>query len=266
MDILQQIVAHKRKEVADKKEKHSLKSLEQTRYFERNTVSMVEHIRRPDCIGIIAEFKRQSPSKGVINSATKVEQVTQGYINAGASGLSILTDERFFGGRSEDIELARKMNTCPILRKDFIVDEYQLVEAKSIGADMILLIAAVLSKEEVRSLASTAKKLNLEVLLEIHNEAELNTLCPEVDLVGVNNRNLKTFETSIDISKKLSPKIPSDFLKISESGIHDADTIVDLKHHGFEGFLVGERFMASAQPEETCREFIVDVKSKLNQP
>jgi len=266
MDILQKIVVHKHKEVADKKEKHSFKSLEQGRYFERNTVSMVEYIRQPDSIGIIAEFKRQSPSKGVINSTAKVEEVTQGYVNGGASGLSILTDEKFFGGRREDIELARKMNTCPILRKDFIVDEYQVVEAKAIGADMILLIAAVLSKEEVRSLASTAKKLNLEVLLEIHNESELNTLCPDVDLVGVNNRNLKTFETSIDISKKLAPKIPSDFLKISESGIHDADTIVDLKCHGFEGFLVGERFMASAQPEEVCREFIVEVKSKIIQP
>lgn len=261
MDILEEIVEYKKKEVAERKELFPIKLLEKSTFFEGKPVSMVEYIRRPDKVGIIAEFKRQSPSKGVINANAKVERTSIGYMQAGASGLSVLTDAKFFGGKSADLEEARKFNFCPILRKDFIIDDYQVIEAKSIGADMILLIARILTKEQVKFLATAAKRLGMEVLMEIHEEAELEKLCPEIDIVGVNNRNLKTFETSIDVSKGLAPKIPNEFLKISESGIHTADTVLDLKAHGFEGFLVGERFMATARPEQACREFIQSIKA-----
>lgn len=262
MDILEEIVAQKQKEVAERKELFPTKLLEKSTFFEGKPVSMVEYIRRPDKVGIIAEFKRQSPSKGVINANAKVEKTSIGYMQAGASGLSVLTDTKFFGGKSEDLMEARKFNFCPILRKDFMIDEYQVVEAKSIGADMILLIARILTADQLKNLATQAKSLGMEVLMEIHEEEELKKLCPEVDIVGVNNRNLKTFSTSTDVSKKLSPKIPKDFLKISESGIHDAETVLDLKSNGFEGFLVGERFMATARPEQACREFINSIKLK----
>ncbi len=224
---------------------------------------MVEYLRRPDKVGIIAEFKRRSPSKGVINTAAEVEKVSIGYMQAGASGLSILTDHQFFGGDNNDLQEARKFNYCPILRKDFIIDEYQVIEAKSIGADTILLIARILEQKKIVQLASLAQCLGMEVLLEVHEDGELDKLCEEVNIVGVNNRNLKTFETSVDTSKDLESKIPSDFLKISESGIHSADTILDLQSHGFEGFLVGERFMQSGHPERACREFINALKQKM---
>lgn len=262
MDILEEIVAHKKKEVADRKELYPVKLLEKSLFFDGQPVSMVEYIRRPDKVGIISEFKRQSPSKGVINSTSKVEKTSIGYMQAGASGLSVLTDTKFFGGRSEDLMEARKFNFCPILRKDFIIDEYQVVEAKSIGGDVILLIASILTKDEVQSLSKAAKGLGMEVLFEVHNQEELEKVCSEIDIVGVNNRNLKTFKTDIQTSKDLAKKIPSDFLKISESGIHDAETVIDLKTHGFEGFLVGERFMSSARPEQACREFINSIKLK----
>ena len=263
MNILDEIVAHKRREVAERLKVIPLKQLEKSSGFTSETSSMVEHLRRQDEIGIIAEFKRRSPSKGVLNNKASVKETTNGYIQYGAAGLSILTDKQYFGGSGDDLKEARKFNSCPILRKDFVIDEYQIIEAKSIGADMVLLIAAVLSREEVTHLSSLASQLGLEVLLEIYKEHELDKISPHVDVVGVNNRNLKTFETNISISKKLSEKIPSDFLRISESGIYDAETLLDLKEYGYEGFLIGERFMTNERPEAACHEFIQTVKSKL---
>lgn len=260
MDILEKIVESKRKEVEERKALYPTKLLEKSTFFEGKPVSMVEYIRRPDKVGIIAEFKRRSPSKGIINSTATVEKTSIGYMQAGASGLSVLTDNKFFGGSSDDLQEARRFNFCPILRKDFIIDEYQVIEAKSIGADMILLIARILEPNQVQRLAIMAKDLGMEVLMEVHSEEELSKVCEEVDIVGVNNRNLETFETTTETSKKLASLISSDFLKISESGIHDAKTIEELRAHGFEGFLVGERFMASARPEEACKEFINSIK------
>ncbi len=262
MDILEKIVAHKRQEVGDRKVVHPIVGLEKMLLFGRETVSMVEHLRRPDRAGIIAEFKRKSPSKGVINSTASVAEVTAGYAQAGASGLSVLTDTEFFGGSSADLIEARKHNVCPILRKDFIIDEYQIVEAKSIGADMILLIARILTKEEIDRFAKLANQLGMEVLLEIHNEEELAKISPNVQIVGVNNRNLATFETTINTSKHLAEKIPNEFLKISESGIHSTEVIEELRSFGFEGFLIGERFMQSARPDQACRQFIQTIKPK----
>lgn len=261
MDILEKIITHKAKEVADRKALYPRKLLEQSIYFEGKPVSLKKYLTREDKSGIIAEFKRQSPSKGVINAHAKVEKTTIGYMQAGASALSVLTDKEFFGGSSEDLEIARKYNFCPVLRKDFIIDEYQIIEAKSMGADAILLIAACLNQQRLKELAAFAKSFGLEVLMEVHDQEELSENLNEyLDVVGVNNRNLKTFEVNVETSKVLGELIPSDFVKISESGISNPETIVDLKSHGFQGFLIGETFMRSARPDLAARDFIEQLK------
>lgn len=207
--------------------------------------------------GIIAEFKRRSPSKGVINANASLEETTQGYVQAGASALSVLTDSEFFGGSNEDLSAARSVNACPILRKDFTIGEYQITEAKSIGADAILLIAAVLDPTTSKRLAAFAHSLGLEVLLEVHNESELlASLECGADLVGVNNRDLKTFQVSTEVSKKLAPLIPDDVVKVSESGISNPETIRDLSTYGYRGFLIGENFMKTPSPQMAAAEFI----------
>ena len=178
-------------------------------------------------------------------------------MQAGASALSVLTDLKYFDGKNEDLKTARRFNFCPILRKNFTVDEYQIVEAKSIGADAILLIAAVLDSKEIERLAQFAKSLGLETLLEVHDSDELaRSINPHIDCVGVNNRDLKTFEVSIDTSISLADKIPDEFVKISESGINGPRTIIELKQAGYQGFLVSERFMQSARPQKSCAAFI----------
>ena len=261
MDILEKIIAHKQQEVAEKKGLFPPKLLEQSTYFEGKPVSLKKYLLREDKTGIIAEFKRKSPSKGVINAHAPVERTTIGYMQAGASALSVLTDKEFFGGDTKDMMTARKFNFCPVLRKDFVIDEYQIVEAKSIGADAILLIAAALEPARLKELAAFAKGLDLEVLMEVHNQEELeNNLNEHLDVVGVNNRNLKTFEVSVETSKKLAELIPNDFVKISESGISDPATIVELKQHGFQGFLIGETFMRSGRPELAAADFIDKVR------
>ncbi|MFT6866762.1 MAG: indole-3-glycerol phosphate synthase [Cyclobacteriaceae bacterium] len=265
-NILDQIVADKRVEIERNKSLYPIKLLEQSTYFSGKPVSLKHYLRREDKVGILAEFKRQSPSKGVINGSVSVEKTTIGYMQAGASGLSVLTDTKYFGGKNEDLITARNFNFCPILRKDFIIDEYQILEAKSIGADVILLIAAVLSPEQIKKLAAFAKSLGMEIILEVHDEDELNRSVNEhVDILGVNNRNLKTFVTDITLSKELAEKIPSQFLKMSESGINDPATVVDLMGHGYEGFLIGEHFMKKGSPEREAKEFIDNIKGLLKQ-
>lgn len=256
MHMLDQIVAHKRKEVAAQKERVPVKALEQSPFFAAPSFSLRQSLLQSDKSGIIAEFKRRSPSKGDINPGASVEQVTMGYIEAGASALSVLTDEQFFGGKNADLSEARKFNACPILRKDFIVDEYQIVEAKSIGADAILLIAACLEKAQLRQLAQTAASLGLEVLMEVHEEEELDHWIPEIKLLGVNNRNLKTMAVSVQTSIEMFASIPTEVLAISESGINDPAVIVELKDIGYKGFLMGEHFMQDAAPGKKCQEFI----------
>jgi len=257
MNILDEIIQHKRIEVAERKKLFPVKSLEQSTYFESPVISLKEYVQRHDKSGIIAEIKRRSPSKGDINPSVSVEHTSIGYAQAGASALSILTDQKFFGGTNEDLLVARKFNDCPILRKDFVVDEYQILEAKSIGANAILLIAAALDPIEISKLAKFARSLQLEILLEVHNEKELqDNLNAEVDLIGVNNRDLKTFITDIEISKRLGEQIPNHVVKVSESGIEKTDTIVELKKYGYQGFLMGQNFMQHSHPEKACKEFI----------
>src|SRR5690606_18579854 len=266
MNILDKIVAHKQTEVAESKSLMPVKRLEQSIYFENQVVSMKHYVTDPEKTGIIAEFKRKSPSRGLINGVAEVEQTSIGYMQAGASALSILTDKEFFGGKNEDLTLARKYNFCPILRKDFVIDEYQIIEAKSIGADCILLIAAVLDPGRLEALAAFAKQLGLEVLMEVHDQEELDrSLNDQLDLVGVNNRNLKTFDVSLETSLSLVDIILSQFIKISESGISDPATLVDLKAAGFDGFLIGENFMKSDRPHQAAYNFMNEFRSLSSQ-
>ena len=256
MNILEKIVAQKRIEVGERKSLIPTALLEKSIYFNSPTVSLKSYLLRKDKSGIIAEFKRKSPSKGNINKYAKVDEVTLGYMQSGASALSVLTDEQFFGGSDHDLKQARKLNYCPILRKDFIIDEYQIIEARSIGADAILLIASVLSKEEIIRFSDLAKKLSLEVLLEVHNEKELEKIPNEEVLIGVNNRNLETFEVSLQNSIDLFSKLPNSVVKVAESGIKTPEDIALLKSVGYNGFLIGEQFMKTPNPSNACRTFI----------
>jgi indole-3-glycerol phosphate synthase len=265
MNMLQQIIAHKQTEIATAKELYPIALLEQSIYFHSPTVSLCDYLLHKDKVGIIAEIKRKSPSKGMINEYVNIEQVSIGYMQAGASALSVLTDQHYFGGHNSYLTTARKFNYCPILRKDFIIDEYQLIEAKSIGADVVLLIAAALPSAELKTLAKTARSLGLEVLLEIHSEEELNSHLNEyINIVGVNNRNLSTFETDLATSKKLAAKIPEEFLRISESGIRMASDIYELKAFGYQGFLIGEKFMETPYPQQACVAFIQSVNKFIS--
>ena len=256
MNILDQIIASKRKEIALKKSIVSVAQLENADLFNKKTNSLSKSIINSP-FGIIAEHKRRSPSKATINNSFSVEEVVKGYENACASGISVLTDMQYFGGSLEDLLLARAAVQIPLLRKEFIVDEYQLLEAKAFGADAILLIAAVLSKQEIKKLSEFAQSLALEVLLEVHNQEELEkSIMPTLDMIGVNNRNLKTFEVSLDFSKQLANKIPTDFVKISESGISSIEAINELKPFGYKGFLIGENFMKTDNAGKAAKEFI----------
>ena len=260
MNILDKIVADKRKEVDLKKSIIPRAQLEQSTLFNRNGKSLAKALRKSNT-GIIAEHKRRSPSKNTINQNTNVGQVAIGYEKAGVCGMSVLTDIKYFGGSLEDLILARASVQMPLLRKEFIIDEYQIIEAKAHGADVILLIAAVLTKTEIKSLSELAKSIGLDVLLEVHNEEELRkSIMPSLDMLGVNNRNLKTFKVSLDTSKTLSKLIPDDFVKVSESGISSIEAIHDLKAYGYQGFLIGENFMKTDNPGKSAREFIKKLK------
>lgn len=265
MNTLQTIIDYKKKEVQEKKDLYPVKLLERTIYYNSPCVSLKKYLLRNDLAGIIAEFKRKSPSKGFINKYADIEKTTIGYMQAGASALSVLTDTNFFGGKNEDLTTARKFNFCPILRKDFTVDEYQIIEAKSIGADAILLIAAVLEKEQIKNFTKLAISLGMEVLLEIHAEDELDKIISEIQLVGLNNRNLKTMEISLQTSFDMLNKLPHNVVKISESGISNAQQLVQLKEAGFHAFLMGEYFMKHSRPEEACIKFIKEIKTLQKQ-
>jgi len=259
MNILDTIIDRKKFEIAERKRDKSIGELENGPFFKNKTLSFGEFLLREDKTGIIAEFKRKSPSKGVINNTATVTEVTTAYAKYGASGISILTDEEFFGGSLNDL-LESIINEVPLLRKDFIIDEYQLIESKAFGAEVILLIAACLDKKKVKALAATAKDIGLNVLLEIHNEQELEHICNDVDVVGVNNRDLKTFVVDINNSLELAKQIPADVVKISESGIDNVASINLLKEHGFKGFLMGEKFMKEKNPGLAFQNFAVQLK------
>jgi indole-3-glycerol phosphate synthase len=259
MNILEKIVLKKREWVAQQKVKNPLGLIMQGSDYHRTTFSLLEKVRSSNDAAIIAEFKRKSPSKGNIFEQADVVQVTTAYQKAGASAISILTDDEFFGGSDQDLIDARAHLSIPILRKDFIIDAYQIHEAKALGADLILLIAACLSTEEVKIFSELAKSLGLEVLLELHDEVELGHICSTVDFVGINNRSLKTFDVDIKRSLAMAAAIPNSFCKVAESGINDPDQIKLFNSNGFEAFLIGEYFMKTHQPGVALERFIQQI-------
>lgn len=262
MTILDKIIESKKLEIAHQKGVVDLQMLQRISDFNRDCNSLKKSLLKKNSSGVIAEFKQKSPSKGMINPAAKVEEVTKAYADSGAAGLSVLTESKFFGGSQSNLVKARETNPeIPILRKDFMVDLYQLVEAKAYGADVILLIAACLEKAQVKQLAQEAKNLGMEVLMEVHNAEELEKLNDFVDIVGVNNRDLKTFNVDVETSVNLAKLIPERFVKISESGLKGAETIHYLKENGFKGFLIGETFMKTENPGEACRKLIEELKN-----
>jgi indole-3-glycerol phosphate synthase len=261
MTILDKIIAFKKTEIAKIKAEVHIKKLVESPNFGREVFSLKKSLLEVGSTGIIAEFKRQSPSKGIINTAT-IADVTNGYLDANVAAQSILTDTSFFGGSMADLMEARVINQQkPILRKDFIVDGFQIVEAKAIGADVILLIAACLTSEELKNYGNLATDLGLEVLYEVHTQEDLDKI-NDLDnkIIGINNRNLNTFEVDLENSIKLSNQIPNSSLKISESGISDPKIIMGLKEYGFQGFLIGETFMKQENPGEACLEFISQIR------
>lgn len=256
MNILEKIFADKKKEVALKQSLIPISQLEQSVLFKRDSPSLSSKLKNSNT-GIIAEHKRRSPSKSIINHDLNVDQVATGYKEAGVCGMSVLTDGKYFGGSLDDLLLARAAVDIPLLRKEFIFDPYQIIEAKAYGADVILLIAAILDKQQIKSLSETAKSIGLEVLLEVHNNEELQkSIMPSIDLLGVNNRNLKTFDVSLQTSKSLAELIPDDFVKVSESGISSTEAIKELQPFGFKGFLIGENFMKTDHPGASAKSFI----------
>jgi len=262
MNILDKIVLRKKEEVAIAKSSKPLNTLEASSYFSRTPYDFRASLLNPERTGIIAEFKRSSPSKGVINGKVSVADVTQGYAAAGASALSVLTDQDFFGGIYADLAVARENNDIPVLRKDFIIDEYQIVESKAMGADIILLIAAILTPEQISSFAAQAKSLGLNVLLEVHNREELErSITGNIDAIGVNNRNLADFSVNIQNSFDLVNLIPDNVMKISESAISDPAIISELKQAGFNGFLIGENFMKTDDPAAAMQRFVSELRS-----
>jgi indole-3-glycerol phosphate synthase len=256
MNILDKIIVDKKREVILKKSIIPVSQLEASVLFDKKIISLSQNLTTSSS-GIIAEHKRRSPSKPSINNSFTVEEVTKGYENAGVCGISVLTDGKYFGGSLDDLLLARASVNIPLLRKEFIVDEYQILEAKAHGADLILLIAAVLTREEIKKLSVFAKSLGLEVLLEVHDLEELQkSIMTSLDMIGVNNRNLKTFEVSLDFSKQLASEIPDEFVKVSESGIASIEAIKELKPYGYKGFLIGENFMKTDNAGKAAKEFI----------
>ena len=259
--ILDEIVANRKEEVSKQKLKTPLSEIQSKIDLSIARNSLSARLQSFKASGIIAEFKRRSPSKGVINDRVQPENVTKGYSEAGASGLSVLTDGRYFGGSTADFTAARNANPItPLLRKDFIVDEYQLFESRLLNADVILLISAVLEKEEISRFSSIAHELGMEVLLELHDESEIEKIDNKIDMIGINNRNLKDFKVDMDRSLKMFDRLAEKSVKISESGISDPETVDFLRKRGFQGFLMGENFMKSEDPSAACRDFI----SRLN--
>jgi indole-3-glycerol phosphate synthase len=259
LTILDTIIASKHKELALRKAQLPLLELEKMPLFANQPLSLAEFLLNKEKTGIIAEFKRQSPSKGIINATANVVDVTKAYAAHGASAISVLTDEPFFGGKLDDLAKAT-VNAVPLLRKDFVVDEYQIVEAKAYGASIVLLIAACLTKKQVADLTAVAKHLGLSVLLELHDEVELELVGQQNDIIGINNRSLKTFEVNIDRSLQMAEQLGNGVLKVAESGIHKVEDIDLFKQHGYHGFLIGENFMKAADPGKAFESFVQSLK------
>lgn len=256
---LNQIIQLKKQEVEQAKIQQPIHLLQQQALYKRQKISAKKAIVDPDKTGIIAEFKRKSPSKGYIHENAEIDKIIPQYEKAGASMISILTNRPFFGAQADDFTRARELSTIPLLRKEFIIDAYQLHESKAMGADVILLIASCLDKKEIATFTQIAHDLDMEVLLEIHTEKQLETYSTDIDLVGINNRNLETFEVDLAHSRKLLAQLPTESIKIAESGLDSPETVLALKNSGFHGFLIGERFMKTDNPGESFAQFNLEI-------
>lgn len=268
MQILEKILSDKKKEVAEARALYPVRLLEKSIYFQANPVSLKKYLLRPDLNGIIAEFKRCSPSRGMINEFADPAMVSLGYMQAGASALSVLTDNKYFKGSAADLTAARNLNFCPVLRKDFLLDEYQVIESRSIGADAILLIAGVLDKSALKHLSELAGSLGMEVLFEIHSLEELDLLPAGAEIIGINSRNLDTLSVDRGALPGMAGGLPDSAVKVAESGIDGPEALIKLKKAGFQGFLIGEHFMREGSPPDACRRFIRKLKglSASNEP
>ncbi|MFW5753995.1 MAG: indole-3-glycerol phosphate synthase TrpC [Marinilabiliaceae bacterium] len=255
MNILDRIVARKKEEIRSAKEKVSVRELQYYRHFEAPAVSLKQKLTDNKEFPVIAEFKRRSPSKGDIHPGAKTKDIIPEYARAGVSGISVLTDNDFFAGSNEDLSTARDLTRVPIIRKEFIIDPYQVYEAKAIGASAILLIASILTRKQALDLATLANYLGMEILMELHDRSEMDKLNVYVDMVGVNNRNLKTFDVDLQNAIDMAASLPEDMLPVAESGIHSAEDLLHLKEAGFKGFLMGEFFMKQEDPGGACLEF-----------
>lgn len=260
MNILEEIVVAKKVQVEELKRRTTRTHLLQMKDFQVPPRSLMANLLIPGATGIIAEFKRKSPSKGVLNSISDIRTVAKAYAAQGASGMSVLTDFNYFGGSNEDLQLASLSGGIPVLRKEFIIDEIQVLESRAIGANAILLIAECLTAEQVKQLSSLAREIGLETLLEVHSARELDKICDSIDMVGVNNRDLTSFRVELDRSFELAGKIPSDKVKVAESGISDPSTVRSLREAGFRGFLIGEIFMKQSDPGKAFGEFVLALK------
>lgn len=259
-NILEEIIENRKKTVAQSKNIISMQAWEMMPFYKRTCLSLKKNLLNENLTGIIAEFKRASPSKGIINADADIFDVALDYEMNGAAAVSVLTEPIYFKGNSDDLMGIRAGMKIPLLRKDFIFDEYQIAESKAIGADVILLIAACLTAVEVKRLATFANNIGLEVLLELHDEDELKHICDATTLIGINNRNLKTFEVDIERSLRMAAQIPDDKIKIAESGISNVETIQVFKDAGFKGFLMGENFMKEKNPGEAFKQFVQKLK------
>ena len=267
MSYLDTIIEHKRKEVALRASLYPKKLLKQSLYFPTGTVSLTHYLERHDKTGIISEFKRASPSEGMINTEASITKTTLAYMQAGSSALSILTDENFFNGSLQDLQKAREINYCPILQKDFIISPYQLIEAKAYGADAVLLIAAIHTKKQLKDLHNQASDLGLEVLTEIHHLNELEKVPEKAKLIGINARDLTTFGVSINQQLEISKELPSNWLAIAESGIRRPEDVIALETAGYKGFLMGTLFMEKRDPGKACKRFsnkLYDIRKEVN--
>lgn len=265
MTILDKIIAQKHQEIAERRENKPITKLEASSRFDEPRASFVEQLKDSQKVGIIAEFKRRSPSKGILNRTARIAEVVDGYARAGACGISVLTDEQFFGGSLNDLEVAFDHTNCPLLRKDFVLDEYQIVEARAAGASAVLLVASYLNNEQIKRLSKFAASLGLEVLFEVHTVAEIPDDLSNITMIGVNNRDLRDFSVDINRSIEVAEHLPNDVIKISESGLSKPETILELKQTGFDGFLIGENFMRDSDPAAACALFVNQIKTLIEQ-
>lgn len=259
MNILERIVAAKKIETETRKKICPVKELERSAFFDKPVLSFFDSLNKKEP-SVIAEFKRKSPSKGIINNNADVEQVASGYFSAGVAAMSVLTDKEFFGGSEGDLEKVAKLSLLPLLRKEFIIDEYQVIEAKSIGASAILLIGSILTREQIKNLSMLAFSLGMEVLFEMHDIEDIDKINPDIRIVGVNNRNLNTFKVDRSNSINMLGLLPEKCIKVAESGFESPEEVNMMFTEGYNAFLIGEKFMRSNDPGRSAAAFISALK------